>query len=481
MPKSSEKNKKIKRYGYMKKVMGLWDIVFINITAIVAIRWLGFTAAFGAASIVLWIIAILMFFIPLGLISAELATTWPNQGGAYVWVSEAFGKRTGFIVSWFYWVNNFFYYPAVLTFIATLTMLFIDQKLMNSKIFICCFIIGLLWLSTLINIRGMRSFKLFSDLAGILGVLLPLAILIILSFSLVWLYKIPSATDYSWSNLLPNLNSKSNLASLAVLMFSMAGIELTPTMAEETKNPKKTFSRATFVSAIFIGCLYIASTVAITLILAPGKIQAVSGVADTLTVLGEKLHLPYLPIIVGGMIILGSLGSVGIWIIAPIKMLLESCKNGILPKWLTRTNKNNMPVKALLIQATAVTMIILCTALLPSLEAFFSTLVLMATMMQFIPYVFIFLAFIKLRKKYPKIIRPYQVPGKTITAYFITIIGLISVSLAITLPLLIPPDSLHTTLHIFFYRIGLVATPIIFAIVGYALYKPSITQYKKTI
>ena len=86
----------------MKKVMRLWNIVFINITAVLTITWLPAAAVYGAQSILLWISATLLFFIPLGLVSTELATTWPDQGGLYVWVSEAFGKRAGFMVCYFF-------------------------------------------------------------------------------------------------------------------------------------------------------------------------------------------------------------------------------------------------------------------------------------------------------------------------------------------------------------------------------------------
>jgi amino acid transporter len=42
------------------------------------------------------IIAFIIFLIPASLISAELATGWPQAGGVYVWVKEAFGERWGF-------------------------------------------------------------------------------------------------------------------------------------------------------------------------------------------------------------------------------------------------------------------------------------------------------------------------------------------------------------------------------------------------
>ncbi|MEI8055640.1 MAG: APC family permease [bacterium] len=463
----------------MKRIMRVWDIVFINIAAIVGVRWLAMTAAYGASSVLLWVIAMLLFFIPLGLVSTELATTWPDQGGVYVWIREAFGRRAGFMASWFYWVNNFFYYPAVLTFITVIVTSVINPELAHNKLFVCGCVIGFLWISTFINVHGMKAFVRFSNLAGIFGVLLPLMILIILGFGSVLFWKIPIATDYSWANWLPDLGSKSNLGFLAVLLFSMSGIELMPTMAGETENPQKTFPRAAFISAFFIVSLYIVSTVAITFVLSPEKLSAASGVIDVLFVLERELHVPFLALIVGGMIVLGSVGSIGVWIVAPIKMLLESCKDGALPKWFTQTNKDDMPTRALLAQALGVTLIIICTSFLPTINAFFTTLVLLAAITQFIPYVFMFLAFIKLRIKYPDKLRPYRVPGCKFIGYLVSGMGLFSVFLAIALLFILPPNNLQSAHDILFFRIELAVGPIVFAAVGYAIHKLFEMRQKK--
>lgn len=49
----------------MTKVIRLWDVVFINVAAILAIRWLPMAAACGASSVVLWVTAALLFALPL--------------------------------------------------------------------------------------------------------------------------------------------------------------------------------------------------------------------------------------------------------------------------------------------------------------------------------------------------------------------------------------------------------------------------------
>ena len=69
----------------------------INIVAIASLRDLPQMASYGIGSIFFYVLAALAFFVPVSLVSAELATTWPERGGVYVWVREAFGTQWGFV------------------------------------------------------------------------------------------------------------------------------------------------------------------------------------------------------------------------------------------------------------------------------------------------------------------------------------------------------------------------------------------------
>lgn len=454
----------------MKKVMRLWDVVFMNVAAIIGVRWLPIAAGYGAQAISLWILAVLLFFIPLSLVATELATTWPDEGGLYIWTREAFGDKSAFMISWFYWINNFFYYPALLAFIAVTAAFLIDPSLAKSKFFICTTVLGSLWAVTLINSRSMRTVKWVANISGIFGIILPGLIIIALAIAAVFIWKRPIPTDYSLSQWWPNLGSGSNIAFLSILMFAMAGIEITPILAGEVKDPQKTFPRALFISAFFIISLYIIGTVAITFLIAPDKIGSASGIMDALALITSAIHLPFILTIVALMILLGTFGGVSVWIVAPIKMLLESTKQGVLPNNFTKLNKYDMPSNAMLIQAVIITFIVLATALLPSVNAFYETLILMATVTYFIPYLFMFITFLQLRKLFPTKFRPYRIPGGKFTAWLIAVFGFFSVLLAIILPFVAPPQDLTTARAIVIYELELASGPVIFFIIGYLLY-----------
>ena len=78
-----------------KKVLRGLDMTLFTVCAILVIDTLAPSAAIGSASISWWIITLILFFIPYGLITAELGTAYPEQGGLYVWVKRAWVPNLG--------------------------------------------------------------------------------------------------------------------------------------------------------------------------------------------------------------------------------------------------------------------------------------------------------------------------------------------------------------------------------------------------
>ena len=63
--------------------------------------------AVGGGETFTWLVVLFVtFFIPSALISAELGTAIPEEGGAYVWVRRAFGRYAGALTSLLYWAGT---------------------------------------------------------------------------------------------------------------------------------------------------------------------------------------------------------------------------------------------------------------------------------------------------------------------------------------------------------------------------------------
>ena len=184
--------------------MGLRDVVLFNITAIVGLRWLTTAASqFGVAALPLWVVAMLVFFIPSALAVRELADIDPGAGGLYRWVSRAFGPRQGFLAGWGYWVNNLFYYPSLLVATAAIAAYIGGPRFVHlgdDRGFIAAVALVGLWLAVGLNVVGLRVGKWLQNLGGF-GTWLPALIFVALA---AWVVVTRgSATRFTTAGLVP--------------------------------------------------------------------------------------------------------------------------------------------------------------------------------------------------------------------------------------------------------------------------------------
>ena len=160
------------------KSLGVFAITMINVIAVDSLRTLPFSAEYGLSLIFYYLVAALVFFIPIALISAELATGWPSRGGTYVWVREAFGEHWAFLTIWMQWIFNLIWFPTILVFIAETTAYIFFPEWSHNKAAILTTVIVLFWGATLLNCYGMKTSSAFSSLAAIVGTLAPMAFII---------------------------------------------------------------------------------------------------------------------------------------------------------------------------------------------------------------------------------------------------------------------------------------------------------------
>ncbi|MGB7097934.1 MAG: amino acid permease, partial [Xanthobacteraceae bacterium] len=73
--------------------ISVFTLAIMNIVAVVSLRGLPSEAEYGLSSIFYYLFAAVVFLIPVSLVAAELATGWPEKGGVFRWVGEAFGPR----------------------------------------------------------------------------------------------------------------------------------------------------------------------------------------------------------------------------------------------------------------------------------------------------------------------------------------------------------------------------------------------------
>mgnify|MGYP003081374571 FL=1 len=200
-------------------------------------------------------------------------------------------------------------------------------------------------------------------------------------------------------------------------MFAYEGAEVTANFVTEMENPKRDFPRAIVIAAAIVAGLYVLGSVAITTILPTDQITASQGILVSLATISAYFGLgPWFMQLVALGISISVFGAIILYIGSPIKMLFGSVRKGIFPESLTQTNSHNIPEKAVYLQAVIVTVIILGTQFIPTVDAIYNVLVTMTALTALFPYVLLFMAYIKLRKTRPDEERPYEVSKNVNTA-----------------------------------------------------------------
>src|SRR2546427_13179794 len=96
----------------LRRELGLWDLVLLNVVAIVGLRWwLTSAGGYGWAALPLWLLAFLCFFVPSGLAGIDLPARYPGGGGIYARAKHAFGDGPGVIFRRGRWGHKLVFFP----------------------------------------------------------------------------------------------------------------------------------------------------------------------------------------------------------------------------------------------------------------------------------------------------------------------------------------------------------------------------------
>jgi amino acid transporter len=387
----------------LPRVMRLRDVVLFNVTAIVGLRWLTTAGRIGPASLVLWVIAMAIFFLPSAVAVRELTDIDPGEGGIYRWVTRAFGPRHGFLAGWGYWVNNLVYYPSLL-FTSGAIAAYIggpgSVHLAENPWFVGLFSLGSLWVALGLNLVGLRVGKWVQNL-GAYGTWLPAAIFIALA---AWsLARHGSATAFTPRSLQPATLDLPLLSLFATMTFAFAGLELAPTLGGEIVDPVATLRRGVVLSGVSIVAIYLLGTAAMLVALPAATVNVTNGLPQATAALVSRLGAAWLvpaTALIAALITLGNLGGVGAWIagtaripfVAGVDRVLPAAFGKVHPRWRT-------PHVALLVQGGVATLFVVAGLIGASVRDAYLTLVDTTIVLFFIPYLYLFGAYLRLRRR----------------------------------------------------------------------------------
>lgn len=424
-------------HNVSKRRLSVFSLVMINVIAIDSLRNLPANAANGLSLVLLYLIAGVFFLIPCLLVTAELATHHPRSGGIYVWMREAFGPQWGLLSIWLQWIYNIFWYPTILSFIATHIAYLINPALAMQKAFVLPIVISLFLLATLFNLRGMQASSTLSTFCAIVGTIIPMAAMVALSAGWIFSGNPILFANHHW---LPNLTSMPNIAFLVIILFSLMGFEMSASHAESVKNPVRDFPKALAYSGVIVIASMIFSSLAIVAVIPVKGLNIMTGLNDALQIFLNHFHLGWLMPVVLVMIIIGGFGGMSAWVIGPTKGIVVAAEDGLLPKIMQVRNQNGAPVAVLWIQ-TAVTLGLCCLFLcFDSISTFYWILSVITAQLALIFYICLFAAAIKLRYKTPHHSQAFRIPGGRFGIWLTGGLGIFTCLAAILIGFIPPTD-----------------------------------------
>lgn len=423
-----------------KQSISVFGLAMFNVAAVLSLRGLPMMADTGMQMIFYLAFASFLFLIPCSLVSAELATGWPEEGGVYLWVKEAFSERWGFLAIWLQWVQNIIWYPVILAFAAgSFAYVLSNPALANNHIYSFVFIVVAFWISTLLTFFGLKYVEKVTSVAVLLGTVLPVIILIGLSG--IWLFSGKTINLDIHQSILPNFSKFSNVAFLAGIILLFAGMEVGAVHVKDLANPTRQYPKAVFLALFIIIGIFSLGSFAVAMIVPESEISLTAGILQTFDQEFRDVQMSWLVPIMGILISFGALGGVMAWISGPSKGLLATAKEGEIPPFLAHVNANGIQTNLLILQGIIVTLLATIYLLIDNVSVVFFLLSAMTIALYLIVYMLIFLAALKLRYSQPDVHRTYRVPGGLFGMWLICLIGLAGVIFAFIIAFF-PPTAL---------------------------------------
>ncbi len=410
------------------------DLVLFTVTAILLPDTLAAAASIGASSISWWVLLSLLFLLPFALISAELGCSYPEQGGVYAWVRDAFGSRWGSRVTWCYWINTTVWLPSIcVLFAGILKQLFFPEA---GLLFQTSVAMGICLLTVGVSCVALDLGKWVPNIGAIAKVLFFSAIILG-----AWNY----AGDHGMANPLTAgslaIRWDEGLSYIPAIIYGMLGFELVSAGSEEMRNPSRDVPRAVLLSGLLVVFFYTLGTVAVLAAIPAGEINLVEGLVDMLRLFFAGEHQSLVVTLLGSSVLFAVFSSGATWAIGCNRAAAEAGVEGELPRvFAIEHPRTGSPIgAALLMGVVATAMLGLYALAAQSNEDLFWSLFAFSGVIFFLPYIAMAFAFLRLRYRDPGHPRPFRVPGGATTAWFCAIITAATLSIAALL-FLVNPD-----------------------------------------
>lgn len=326
----------------MQKRFKLSDVTFSVICVVFVTEATAPVASLGNSQYFWRLFMIAAFLLPYGLISSELGTAYPGNGGLYDWIRIAFlGTRWGARAAWWYWLN----FPL---WMASLAVMIPD---------LLCLAFGIelsLWANLFIQLGFILVVNVIAcypvcDNVIILNICAVIKIGLALLVGCMGIFHISQngfVNDMSLATFLPSFDLNS-LSSISVIIFTMLGFEIVCTFSSEMDNPKKQIPRSIIMGGLIIAGIYLLGGFGIGAVIPADDVDAASGLVEAVMVMTGRSSSPFISA-VALLFAVTLFGNMISWSLGINNTACYAAEHGDMPVPFSIRRKNNMPVGTVL-------------------------------------------------------------------------------------------------------------------------------------
>lgn len=298
---------------------------------------------------------------------ANLGSKFPETGGAYQYVKEAFGEFAGFLSAWLYWNGSWIGNTAILVTLTSYSAAIFP--FLNHPIYSIIYSSAILWTVTILNIVGVKQAGKIQSFTTVFKIVF-FALFIIVAF-----------LNFDKNNLIPLLPENKGLETISLAatttLWAFIGLESATVAAGEIKDPEKNVKRSTIYGLVISAVIYLAISIA-SMGAMPNEVLAKSTapLTDILTkALGSSVG-----IVISAIVVVSILGTTIGWILATARVSYAAGQDGVFPKIFGKvSSKYNTPVYSLVISSALVN-ILLLTNYQRSMVSAFAFITILATL-----------------------------------------------------------------------------------------------------
>jgi amino acid transporter len=266
----------------LRKELGVRDLALTQILFIVGLAWIGVAGKLGSAHVGLWLLAMVLFYLPMAAVVIWLNQLMPLEGGLYQWAKLGFNPTVGFLLAWNLWLYVIVFTSEIGIQCATYLAYAIGPSaawMASSSWFVALSSAVILVLMTVAATIGLAVGKWVHNIGGvfmliIFGVLIVLPIVGLATGQLHEFH--PFRTSVPKASLF-------NLNILGKMGFgALGGFEYIAILAGETRAPASAMRRSVYIATPIIALMFILGTATVVAYVPVDQIDLVAPMPQVL-------------------------------------------------------------------------------------------------------------------------------------------------------------------------------------------------------